>query len=227
MKKSRTSRSHDYKKELYERIKDDDNHPYNLGIDMQAHHLISISGMRKSGLAKQVEITSYDINHPKNCVFLPCTLKGACHLKVQVHKSAHTNVVFGDDADSAHSHKVKGKNYHDLVAEILVDLKDELDNSCKGESYSDDCIELLNEISEDIILNRICKAPHKAPLSKFYAHFQREGAGCGNQDYLRSLDSEAMNLCGKNRNHEGCQDVNAKIIAYPYSEKQRRFKAGQ
>lgn len=227
MKKSNTSRSHDYKKELYERIKDDDNHPYNLGIEMQAHHLISISGMKKSGLSSQVETTGYDINHPKNCVFLPSTLKGACHLKVQVHKSAHTNVVFGDDADSAHSHKVRGKNYHDFVSDLLIDIKDELDNSCNGDEFSDNCIDLLNDISKDIILSRICNAPHKAPLSRFYAHFKKDGPGCGGEDSLKNLNPDAMTPCDMSRNHESCEDVNSKVINYPFSSKPRKFKPGQ
>jgi len=57
---------------------------------MSAHHLISILGFNQSNLkAKDIEYKGYNINYPKNMIFLPYETACACHLGVQLHRGDH------------------------------------------------------------------------------------------------------------------------------------------
>ncbi len=56
------------------------NHPRHHGITMQAHHLLSKSGVGDTGLAEDLKHLGYDIDHHNNIVLIPSTLPSACHL---------------------------------------------------------------------------------------------------------------------------------------------------
>jgi len=221
--KGNTSRSNDYKKDLYARVKSD--HPIKMGIEMQAHHLISISGMAKSGMRTKISSATYDINHPNNCVFLPSTLKGACYLKIQVHKSGHTAVVFGDDSDSAHNGAKMGVNYHRMVKKKLIKLKKLINDACEKKDGNEDVINGLNSLSW-LILELIEDSPEEAPLTKFYGKFQEGGPGCGGGNTLGSMDPDNMKHCPHNRSHFNQKDINGETITYPLKNI-HKFEPGQ
>jgi len=121
----------------------------------------------------QLEDMGYQINTIKNLVLLPCTLKGACHLGVQLHRGNHT---FHDDEHP--------RSYHKEVTERIKSLEEELDKKC----VSNKSIQgLLNKESAKI-LNMIKK--FQLPLTKIFLSFQTSGklkhTGCSNSDSVPS-----------------------------------------
>jgi len=100
-----------YAGRLRTRAKKVKNHPIEKGVEMQAHHLISCTAVEKSGLGDLLIKAGYNINDWPNLVFLPSTLQGACHLKVQVHRGDHTASHKDSDKDHLPSyHKMIKKN---------------------------------------------------------------------------------------------------------------------
>jgi hypothetical protein len=69
-----------YLKRITEHIATDKTHPRHQGVKMQAHHIISGEGIKRSGLGKKLKEFGYNINLLPNLVFIPCTLQGACYL---------------------------------------------------------------------------------------------------------------------------------------------------
>lgn len=113
-----------YRDDVVKAAKKRPGHPLNHGIDMQAHHLVSrasivgaslalVTGQyEKDSLGGALIALGYNIDALANVVLLPCTLPGACHLHVQLHRGNHTS---GDD-----DHPVK---YHIYVAGLLATLR--------------------------------------------------------------------------------------------------------
>ncbi|MEM5529947.1 AHH domain-containing protein [Gammaproteobacteria bacterium AS21] len=89
-------------------------HPINKGVKMQAHHLISRKALLDSSIENRLEDFKYDIDNVDNIALIPCTLQGACHLNVQLHRGNHPGVLRVDngnnDDDSEHP-----DTYHDKI----------------------------------------------------------------------------------------------------------------
>jgi hypothetical protein len=85
-------------------------HPIHRGVDVQVHHLVSRKSVVK--LEDILIARGYNIDTLANLVVLPCTLPGACHLRVQLHRGNHTG---GDD-----DHPVR---YHLYVAGLLARIR--------------------------------------------------------------------------------------------------------
>lgn len=175
-----------YRGTIMEAVSNDEDHPVNKGIEMQAHHLISAKGITDSGLSDKLESMGYKINALKNLALIPCTLKGACHLGVQLHRGNHT---FHDDEHP--------RSYHKEVIERLIALEQEMDNKCRKNKPIQG---LLNKESAKI-LNMIVK--FRLPLTKIFLSFDFDGVhkhvGCSNSDSLPAYDVSSN--CVSDRNH--------------------------
>ena len=168
-------------------------HPRHHGVKMQAHHVLSEEGIRLSGLGKELETFGYDINTLDNLVFIPSTLKGACHLGVQPHRGNHTDEFDDDDA-----HPV---TYHKYVSRKISELASCLRKECPGGDASK-AKRVKNEMDKKggDILSRIAKAPSTMKLTKVAQHFgQGNKVGCGGVD---NVGTHRGQPCPCERNHQ-------------------------
>lgn len=174
-----TSKDSMYLKRMKDRIDGNSEHPRNNGVQMQAHHLISIEGMRQSGLRHKIRRFKYNINFLENLAFIPCTLQGACYLGVQPHRGNHGSFVSQDDYDD----DIEEFSYHEMVARSVKGLNLPLSKECEGSKASKDAKvkEELDKLSK-IILNMIQKSPRQAKLTSIALHFGKGGKGCGGVD---------------------------------------------
>ena len=172
------------------------NHPRHHGVQMQAHHIISEKGVSLSGRGKKLVQIGYDINDLPNLVFIPCTLQGACHLGVQVHRGNHTAPV---DQNKSDRDGDKSLNYHDMVRTQILDLALPLAKSCTNTSAANAVTE-VNKVGKRI-LRWIQDSPGKAPLTAAAKAFQPGSpVGCGGVDAVGSLKG-SVTPCPKERNH--------------------------
>lgn len=202
-----TSKNSTYLKRIKNAIEHDKDHPRNNGVLMQAHHIISAEGMKRSGLAKKIEKFGYDINELPNLSFIPCTLQGACHLGVQPHRGNHTALVDQEDYDD----DLEPMNYHVMVAKKLRELNLPLDKECPGDDTKKREVvqEKLVKLSKDI-LGLIQNKPSAAPLTEIAKHFvSGNHIGCGGVDSVKL--NKGVTPCPVERNHHRQQAVGQKI----------------
>lgn len=191
-----TSKDSMYLKRMKERIDGNSEHPRNNGIQMQAHHLISIEGMRQSGMAQKIRKFKYNINYLENLSFIPCTLQGACYLGVQPHRGNHGSFVDQDDYDD----NIEEFSYHEMVANSVKGLKLPLSKECEGTKASKEekVVGELDKLSKTI-LAMIQKAPRQAQLTSIAVHFGKGKKGCGGVDSVG--DHAHSPDCPVGRNH--------------------------
>ncbi|WP_284191961.1 AHH domain-containing protein, partial [Vibrio zhanjiangensis] len=162
--KSSIDKDSKYRMRLLDAI--DEEHPIYHGIDMQAHHIISGKGIDLSGLGWKLEALDYHINNIENLVFIPCTLAGACHLGVQLHRGDHK---YHDDEHP--------KSYHVDVSDRIKRLEETMDKRCeKGKS-----IQSLVDRESVKVLSAINN--FELPLTSIFRSFKPSSAnkiGCGN-----------------------------------------------
>lgn len=185
-----------YLKRIKAAIEGDKDHPRNNGVQMQAHHVISATGMKLSGLADKIEDYGYDINLLANLAFIPCTLQGACYLGVQPHRGNHDAAIDQDDYED----DMEPKNYHDMVQRALQALDLPLAKDCPGDDLSktDKVVDELNRLSRKI-LNLIQSKPKAAPLTKVALHFGKNASGCGGVDSVTK--HQVTTPCPVERHH--------------------------
>jgi hypothetical protein len=164
------------------------NHPRHKGVTMQAHHILSKDGVKRSGLGDKLEKFGYDINNLKNLAFIPSTLQGACHLGVQPHRGNHS-AEFEEDDETMHP-----KTYHQFVEHLLKNNKQFIEGNCsenRAEVYKK-----MNDLSKYVlgcIQNRTVK------LTSVAEHFDPTSAtGCAGLDNIPGF--KAAN-CPMGRNH--------------------------
>lgn len=177
-------------------------HPRHQGIGMQAHHVISVTGMHKSGLADKIRKFGYNINLLENLVFLPCTLQGACHLGVQPHRGNHTAP---SDPDF-YQNDVHPRDYHNMVELRLKGLELGLTKSCPGYMGGAKELEARRKVKNELdelsakILRLIQNVPTQAPLTTVAASFQPGNpVGCGGVD--STPEHVSTHQCAVGRNH--------------------------
>lgn len=198
----RTTKDSAYLGRIVRAIAADKGHPRHQGVAMQAHHVISATGMHRSKLASKIKKFGYNINELENLVFLPCTLQGACHLCVQPHRGNHTAAVDQNN----YKNDEQPMDYHDLVATKIRDLQLGLAKECPGymggarETAARQKVNAeLNELSAKI-LRLIQRSPRQAPLTRISRHFQPgDSIGCAGVDSTQLHRAE--NTCTVERNH--------------------------
>lgn len=177
--RGKCSKDSKYLKRIKDAIEGDANHPRNNGVLMQAHHIISATGMKLSGLADKIEDFGYDINLLPNLAFIPCTLQGACYLGVQPHRGNHDAAIDQDDYED----DMEPRNYHNMVRRQLQALALPLSKDCPGDDGSK-----VAKVKDELdglsrkILSLIQSKPNVAPLTKVALHFGKDAFGCGGVD---------------------------------------------
>ncbi len=205
-REGRVTKDRGYLKRITEKVSEFPEHPIHHNIAMQAHHVISATGMKKSGLGNKIKRFGYNINLLGNLVFLPSTLQGACHLGVQPHRGDHRTPAVLDPTgywDDDHP-----PEYHEIVAGFLMEMKLGLTKECPGylggakEKAARLYVrEQLDGLSQ-WILKLIQRQPGEAPLTSVYAHFQpKSSIGCSGA--TSTTNHSARRPCGVERNHLG------------------------
>ncbi|MBT0964172.1 AHH domain-containing protein [Denitromonas iodatirespirans] len=212
------------------RIKDatdphaDPDHPRHHGIGMQAHHVISAEGVKKSGLGNDLVRFGYDINVLDNLVYIPSTLQGACHLGVQPHRGDHRAPVEGDGFDDD---RKRPDSYHDMVKLRVAELERLLTDKCPAEDPDRrrTIRRKMDEISKKIA-NLIQIVPSKAPLTRIAKHFEpKSKIGCGGVD---SIPNHSGQPCPVERHHRSQQGPGQKSEQIIYrKDKPYQLKVGR
>ncbi|UTH76600.1 AHH domain-containing protein [Chromobacterium sp. IIBBL 290-4] len=202
---NKSARDSKYRKLILRHVALKKEHPIHSGIAMQAHHLISASGVKISMTGNWLEKMGYNINLLPNLALIPSTLQGACHLGVQPHKSGHTIASEMEETDDDDMHP---KDYHALVARELRVLKAEIQSLCFGNDQ--DALNKLNEkmnhLSEKI-LHKIQTTPHLMRLSAVADYYLPGLAGCGGVDNIPKREKGEVvqytekHICTVHRNH--------------------------
>ena len=155
-------------------------HPFNSGVQMQAHHVLSAYAVELTGRGDDMEVLGYDINLLPNLAFIPCTLQGACYLGIQPHRGNHTAAVvsqtdYDDDGEDKN-------DYHAEVAERILGKLRKITKKCTGEEIKDSkmAIKKLNKLSAEL-LKLIQMNPQELPLTSIAKHFGKSKIGCGGQ----------------------------------------------
>jgi len=178
------SKSSDFSKHLFKKVKTDASHPINNGVHMQAHHLISAKGVDLSGIGVLLVQKGYDINVIKNLVFIPSTLPGACHLGVQLHRGDHIH------KDDEHP-----KSYHVEVKEQLVRLKEKISN-CEGSANTTQ--KLVNSKSKELLSDI---SDFNLSLTSIMKSFDLDSPiGCGNCVNVKEHEKD-FSPCSSQRDH--------------------------
>ncbi|MGF1727302.1 AHH domain-containing protein [Photobacterium nomapromontoriensis] len=164
-------------------------HPFNHGIHMDTHHIISAEAVNQSDLGDDLIRKGYNINLLENLVGLPATLPAACQLQCQLHRGDHTYA------------RPKERPYHEHVAKLLLKKEDNILN-CYGRTKvrekNTEIHKLLDPMSV-AILEKINK--FKLPITKIYKNFHPDSViGCGN--HFDVNDSELSGYkCKSKRKH--------------------------
>lgn len=193
-------------------------HPRNMGVRMQAHHVLSGEGVKQSKLGAKLVKFGYDINTYKNLAFIPSTLQGACYLGVQPHIGNHSapglpEVEATDDdyIDDAHS-----RDYHQKVSDALKDEAEEFPTTCeKGKKGNNVVTDQMDALAL-VLLERIQNAPARLPLTSAAEHFKRRSKiGCGGHDSVPDLNGNPVE-CKIKRQHKRKQnkDQRSEFIRY-------------
>lgn len=171
----------------------DKKHPRNMGVKMQAHHVISADGVVLSGIGERMEKFGYDINLEKNLVFIPCTLQGACYLGVQPHRGNHTaeGMIEPEPSEDDYDDDAEPRSYHKQVAMRLIEAERKFPKTCKKEDLGKNAVvDKLDGIAQDL-LDLIQDYPHKLPLTSVAQHFRgHSNIGCGGLDSVSLLDNK-------------------------------------
>lgn len=205
-----SSKDKSYLKKIKNAIEGDNDHPRNMGIAMQAHHVISGDGMDFADVGAAVEATGYDINHLNNLAFIPCTLEGACHLGIQPHRGNHTaegdplrsGVSEGEDQDDYYDDEPHPRGYHNKVAQDLLQFVREHTMACTGNANNDAeaAVKGLDALSKTI-LKKIMDKPQTWKLTSISQHFGEGGKGCGGVKSVVGYAAVAVQ-CPSGRKHE-------------------------
>lgn len=199
VKPGKSAKDSQYLERIKNAIEGDKKHPRNLGLRMQAHHVISGEGMKRSDLGETIKSYGYNINFLPNVAFIPCTLQGACYLGIQPHRGNHATKS-GDPDDYIDSGEEA--DYHDIVASDMQRVIDKHTEACKGDDddkIANDGVEVLNNLSKKI-LKGIQHDPKTYPLTSIARHFGKNGVGCGGVDSV-TKHTDPRKLCPVGRNH--------------------------
>ncbi|PAU37242.1 hypothetical protein CKF94_15260 [Vibrio coralliilyticus] len=186
-----------YRKRWVNNVKKLSEHPFNNGIHMDTHHLISAEAVKISKLGTNLVNKGYDINQLSNLVGLPATLPGACQLHCQLHRGDHT------------FSRPREEPYHDYVSgelkdpEIRKNIKKCYGKTKETETESE-IHKLLDPISRKVLkkINKIEKGQFfSLPLTKISHYFIPGGPGCACQFDINEAESQQDTYCANDRLH--------------------------
>ncbi|MEF1168262.1 AHH domain-containing protein [Vibrio campbellii] len=186
-----------YRKRWVKNVKKLPDHPFNNGIHMDTHHLISAEAVKLSELGENLVNKGYDINQLSNLVGFPATLPGACQLHCQLHRGDHTYS------------RNEEEPYHDYVSGELKDpeIRKKI-KGCYGKTKATEdesaIHKILDPISEEILdeINLVVNgAYYSLPLTKISHYFIPGGPGCACQFEVNAAEEHAGTHCTNSRLH--------------------------
>ncbi|MGR5286586.1 AHH domain-containing protein [Vibrio maritimus] len=186
-----------YRKRWVNNVKKLPSHPYNHGIHMDTHHLISAEAVKHSELGENLINKGYDINQLSNLVGFPATLPGACQLHCQLHRGDHT---FSRPREEPYHRYVSGELRD---PEIRKKIKECYGKTKKTETESE-IHKLLDPISEDILddINLVVDGKfYSLPLTKISHYFISGGPGCACKFDISNAETNIDNYCDSDRLH--------------------------
>ncbi len=207
-----------YRARIEKAVKNDAGHPINNGIAMQAHHLLSAKGVQLAAMGKKLEALGYDINVLENLVLLPCTLQGACYLKVQLHRGNHG--YHDDDHPRSYHEEVKAR-----IQKLRKYLKD--CESCESRSDRERTQKKVQDKMDKVSLKLLeLIIDFKIPLTRIFLSFHPESEiGCSNAD---NISDHSEDSCYSERNHLQNQSTEQKNEKIDYRHNtQYQLRIGQ
>lgn len=215
-----------YRKRWVKNVKKLPDHPFNNGIHMDTHHLISAEAVTISEMGEILVKKGYDINLLSNLVGFPATLPGACQLHCQLHRGDHT---YNRPAE---------KPYHDYVSNLLTkaSLKKKI-KACYGKTKAteseSEIHKLLDPVSRKVLkkINKVEKGQFfSLPLTKIAHYFVPDGPGCACQFEVNDAEKHHGTLCSNARLHYRDNDRDGKDKRYqssrvPWNTKTITFKS--
>lgn len=216
LKLGNSAKDSKYLERIKKAIAQNERHPRHHGVKMQAHHLISAEGVKRSGLGRKLEEFGYDINLLPNLTFIPCTLQGACYLGVQPHRGNHTHPIEGSVDQDSYDDDLEPKTYHDMVAVFVRKIEAKLQKECPGENKVNPqrVISEMDKLSK-IILGFIQNAPTQAPLTRIAMYYiPGSKIGCGGVD---SVSAHKGQPCPCERRHKNTQGPRQKAENIRYT----------
>ncbi|MYM59583.1 hypothetical protein GTG28_10160 [Vibrio sp. OCN044] len=186
-----------YRKRWVRNVKNDKKHPFNNGIHMDTHHLISAEAVKLSKLGENLVSKGYDINQLSNLVGLPATLPAACQLHCQLHRGDHT---FSRPLEEPYHDYVSGELKDPEIRKGIIECY----GKTKKTETDADIHQLLDPISIKILkkINRIEKGQFfSLPLTKISHYFIPGGPGCAGQFDINLAELCPDNNCAHSRLH--------------------------
>jgi len=181
-----------YRKKWVSRVRKLPDHPFNHGIHMDTHHLISAEGINISELGDDLVAKGYLINDINNLVGFPATLPGACFLKTQLHRGDHYHSEPGEEP------------YHKHVVSQLKRIRlkiESCDGRTKKRETGTDIHKLMDPIGEELLeeINDF-----ELPLTTIFMNFHPSSKkkGCAQCFDVVPAETSAFN-CAVNRLHSG------------------------
>lgn len=210
-----------YRENVVNAIKTDLNHPFHKGVKMQAHHLISKNAVFLSGLKADLEHLGYDINVKENLTLFPCTLKGACHLKVQLHRGNHTALSEPDlNDDDQDSDLIHPATYHAAVVGLLQTIRIERN---RGDLCRDSESQIQKDMDELSIAILGMIEAYILKLTKIANSFMpMKRSGCCNETSVGAAKTKlesaksgaaADPVCDDSRDHRGQEGITLRAPA--------------
>lgn len=185
----------------------DPTHPRNMGVRMQAHQVLSATGVTISKLGKKLVKFGYDINTERNLVFIPSTLQDTCYLGVQPHRGNHlakerrevkaSDTNYDDDAEP------RPYRYHEQISDALEAEAKKLPTTCKKGTKGNNAVTDQLDALALVLLVRIQRNPSELPVTSVAAHFNRGSTvGCGGHDSVPTLEGNPATCDAKRKHHK-------------------------
>jgi len=207
-----------YLQDLTNEIEGMRSHPRHYNIKMQAHHVLSKSGLNNSRLKTKLRLAGYDIDTVKNLVFIPCTLQGACHLVSQLHRGNHPDIdPEGDREDADDEDTRHPKRYHDLVASLI---REEFKNVNICKLTANQVKAKMNKLSKNL-LEKIDN--FSVALTKIALTFKARKKGCRGADTVDQANKNKDKPCPVKRRHAKNKSRSQRKENISYTKRKRRY----
>ncbi|MGI9950267.1 hypothetical protein [Vibrio hyugaensis] len=177
-------------------------HPFCHGIQMDTHHLISEKALEKCDktLQKNLIDKGYNVNSLSNLVGIPATYRGACHLRLQVHRSDHK---FQKDQFG----EIKNFSYHEHIKDLITQEREAI-NKCNGttqkiEGKRDIHIEVMDPISQELLDEIVAFEISLTRIHKNFDYKNKPYVGCGQAERIGQVDAKSKYCQKPGNNHNG------------------------
>jgi len=180
-----------YRQRWIRYVKKIKSHPFNHGVHMDTHHLISAEAIKIFGEGDLLINKGYNINVMQNLVGFPATLPGACHLGVQLHRGNHIAKM-----------QPREESYHDYIARKMSPEIEDIKN-CYGKTKKTETDVDVHKLLDPISNSALTKINNfKLPLTELFLNFKDGGSGCKNCFNVKDAQNVTM-PCSNDNKHFG------------------------